>query len=625
VRLNTVFLVACLFVLAVPATAQDPDQEPAKIGLIEKEDVALVLVETLVTDAGGRTVPGLVEADFQLSVNGQVTQLEALDVSCPGGALDDALPVGFKDQRPAAEDVSRRIVLVFDFVHLSTRDRNRVAEFAREMMGKDKTPKEQIMVASIAEGLRIEQGFTADSQEIIDALERMQYDVTLFAKDYRSVTSEQYMSSLSTLMDILAQYDQAKAVVLYSSLLSRANIYDDWYREVAQRAAAARSVIYPGFVNWYESPDPRRGQQRPKGDTKGQQVLPRLAVESGGRMPPRTDDLSLSYAMAQRDLTCRYTLSYNIERKESLVTQDVHVTIVRQGLKTHYPSRIRLWTEEEQRQSRVTAAFAEPKQYELPVVRGFVYPYRPNGSSWDVLAALSLPMPVGPDGTKLNLDATLARGNSKAQQTQREFKVPPRKDGQHGSQPVALFGDTTLKPGDYTWTVVLSSPKIAEVATTTVQIEIPKVPKGETFIRGPILARVIPEGVLLRADEGQQSDTALDKILGEDRTFEPLMVHEIKAADALLLAWDACTGDKGVQAAEAVVERKIVDKYGSPVHSLEPVTLTLEGEGKVTCHGKLDHLPEGTLKAGEYLVEIAVMDKSSGKREAFKSVPLHVE
>jgi len=625
VRLGNVFLVACLFVLVVPATAQEPDHDPAQIGLIEKEDVALVLVETLVTDANGRTVPELAREDFQLSINGQVTDLAALDVICPGGALDDAQPVGFKEQRPPADDVPRRIVLVFDFVHLSPRDRSRVAEFAREMIGKDKTPKEQIMVASIAEGLRVEQGFTPDAQEVIDALQRMQYDVTLFAKDYSSVSGKQYMSSLATLLDILAQYDQAKAVVLYSSLLSRANLDEDWYRDIAQRAAAARTVIYPGFVSWFESPSPRRGMHRPKGDTKGQRVLPRLAVESGGRMPPRTDDLSLSYAMAQRDLTCRYTLSYNIEPQESLVTQDVHITVAGQGLQTHYPARIRLWTEEEQRQSRVRAAFAEPEQYERPLVRAFVHPYRPNGSSWDVFAALSLPMPVGPDGAPLNIDATLARGKSKAQQTQREFKVPPRKDGQAGANPVTVFGDATLKPGDYTWTVVLSSPEIAEVATTTVQIEIPKVPKGETFIRGPILARVIPEGVLIRADEEQQSDTALDEILGEDRTFEPLMVHEIEASDALLFAWDVCSGDKGVQAAEAVVERSIVDKYGSPVHSLEPVPLALEGEGKVTCHGKLDHLPEGTLEAGEYLLEIAVLDKSSGKREAFKSVPLHVE
>ena len=119
--------------------------------------------------------------------------------------------------------------------------------------------------------------------------------------------------------------------------------------------------------------------------------------------------------------------------------------------------------------------------------------------------------------------------------------------------------------------------------------------------------------------------TIESKILGEDRTFEPLTVHEIESSDGLLIAWDACSGEASVQFAAAVVERKIVDKYGSTVHDLEPVALALEGEGKVTCHGKLDHLPAGTLEPGEYQVEIAVVGKSSGKRETFESVPLHVE
>ena len=88
-RLGNVFLVACLFVLLVPAVAQ----EPAQIGLTEKEDVALVLVETLVTDGDGRTVPDLAQDDFQLSVNGEVLKPEAVDVTCPGGAMDDAEPV----------------------------------------------------------------------------------------------------------------------------------------------------------------------------------------------------------------------------------------------------------------------------------------------------------------------------------------------------------------------------------------------------------------------------------------------------------------------------------------------------------------------------------------------------
>ena len=119
---------------------------------------------------------------------------------------------------------TRRIVFLVDYYHLDVEDRGRALDQLIQMVQQGKTSGEEIMVAALAGGLRIEQNFTGSLDRVRDALTRMKYDVTLFAPDSRALRGRQYFDDLSTLMDVLAQYDGAKGVVLVSPVLSRTSL-----------------------------------------------------------------------------------------------------------------------------------------------------------------------------------------------------------------------------------------------------------------------------------------------------------------------------------------------------------------------------------------------------------------
>ena len=111
-------ILLCLLALLMlaPATAQD---DPQPVDLEERVDVDLVLVDTVVLDRKGRTVPGLTRDDFFLSVQGQAQNIDTFDVDCPDGALDDPLVVKPGEHRGAGPSPGqkRRIVIAFDYYH----------------------------------------------------------------------------------------------------------------------------------------------------------------------------------------------------------------------------------------------------------------------------------------------------------------------------------------------------------------------------------------------------------------------------------------------------------------------------------------------------------------------------
>ena len=85
------------------------------------------------------------------------------------------------------------------------------------MMQAPAVPGEQIMVAALNGGLRIEEIFTEDRHRIERALKRMQYDITLWQPDFFHLTDEPFFSGIQALFAVLESVPGPKAVVLFSS------------------------------------------------------------------------------------------------------------------------------------------------------------------------------------------------------------------------------------------------------------------------------------------------------------------------------------------------------------------------------------------------------------------------
>ncbi len=235
-----------LVALVTPAFSQEA-ADPIDIQKREEVEVELVLIDALVLDRQGRTVPGLTLDDFEVIVDQEVRPINTLDEICDAGALED--PKGMRD--PArrvpieAPSTGRKIILAFDYLHLDSISRVDALTSARRMMENGTVTGEEIMVVALNGGLRIEQAFTNDADEVIDTLQRMQNDISLWGGRYYHLTEKPFYRGLQVLIDVLGTVDGGKAIILYSNNPSLSDQDDIAFMELASSAASSRCSVYP--------------------------------------------------------------------------------------------------------------------------------------------------------------------------------------------------------------------------------------------------------------------------------------------------------------------------------------------------------------------------------------------
>jgi VWFA-related protein len=252
VRTTLLPLIGQLLLLA-QLHAQEPGppapsarEEPLDLGQTEEVDVRLVLIDVVVLDGKDRTVPGLTREDFEIVADGEALPIDTLDTSCLGGPTDDAQAVADPGKRGASAAIpgGRRIVLAFDYLHMSQLQRVDVLEQARRMMQRDLASGDEVMVAALNGGLRIEQPFTTDAAQVAAALRRMQFDITLWQPSFDHLTEETFFAGLHTLFTVLESVQGAKAVVLFSSHPGRSDTDDLRFASLAAAATTSRCSIY---------------------------------------------------------------------------------------------------------------------------------------------------------------------------------------------------------------------------------------------------------------------------------------------------------------------------------------------------------------------------------------------
>jgi hypothetical protein len=173
---------------------------------------------------------------------------------------------------------------------------------------------------------------------------------------------------------------------------------------------------------------------------------------------------------------------------------------------------------------------------------------------------------------------------------------------------VTLLGDTPLKSGQYDLTVVLTDTTGNELVAATTDFVVPQVINDLLILRGPIMGRVVPGGMFLRANPKEQTEASrLGKVLGPGNGFEALMVQELDKQDKLLFYWSACVSGNNPLPADVVVARTLTTSKGDNAYAYPPAPLTLEKRGKgISCLDMLETLPPGTLASGDYHLNVTV-------------------
>ena len=330
-RTTSAVIAALLLAVAAPAEEQVHEPDPVDSGLVEEVEVKLVLLDVLVLDRKGRTVPSLDRGDFEITVDGRPVKLQSLDLACPGGAAPDVRADRAEARSTPEQSAPHRIVHAFDYDHME-----RVAltlEQARQAVRRHSRQGDEQMLVAIGPSLRVEQDFTSDPEVLDRALARMHDDLDLYGAHLGRLTDRRFYQRLQSLMDLLDRIDGPKVVVLYSGPFPADGFnHDVEFRRIAGLSARARVALYPVDTGGLRTP-----QGFVYGDLGGPKELARLAVETGGRVTYHTNDLGLALARAQRDLGCRYTLGFHDASKVRDRARTVRVWLPRSSLRAIHP------------------------------------------------------------------------------------------------------------------------------------------------------------------------------------------------------------------------------------------------------------------------------------------------
>lgn len=249
-EIQRVFGLSLLLVANSPAQQAGPEQAPLRVDKVEKISVRLVTLDVLVVDHDNTTVQGLKRDDFRLTVDGKDTQIDTVDEYCLAGAQDEPQSTrkeGGWREAPDLSEGTRKIAFVFDYLHLSTSNlyHTKALESLHDVLGQKEVADEEQMVVALTGSVRIEQPLTRDRKEVIRTLEKMEYDVTLFAGHFEHQSEKPFFEGMKAIIIVLSQVPGPKALVLFTAGDGPGIRYDRNFHELATLAAEARVSIYP--------------------------------------------------------------------------------------------------------------------------------------------------------------------------------------------------------------------------------------------------------------------------------------------------------------------------------------------------------------------------------------------
>jgi Ca-activated chloride channel family protein len=231
----------------------------------DESEVTSVVVEASVYDKNGRFVPGLGLTDFSLRDDGEPQTISF--------ASQQAVPVTFA----LLIDSSQSMNYSVGFVRAAAR---RLSTYLR--------PKDRVIVAPFTTGLLPMTGPTDDQATMLEAI-----------GGYRTEGGTAILDSLAALAERMNNLEGRRAIVLVTDGYDENSTLtiEDTLKALHKVQATVHVVGIGGIAGI---------------SLRGQDVLKRLATETGGRVffPWRMEDLTAVYETLAVDVQTRYLLAY---------------------------------------------------------------------------------------------------------------------------------------------------------------------------------------------------------------------------------------------------------------------------------------------------------------------------
>jgi VWFA-related protein len=607
---------------AFGATAAGDDPPPFATDLKESVEVRLVIVDVIALDAKDRTVPGLTKSDFKLFVDRKETPIDTLDVTCEDGDRGDPASKRMAGWTMPADLAAgtRRIVLAFDYPHLTTvrcpgadptqpclYHTQSLRDYQAMLAAKTGVHDEELMVVALTGGLRVEQPFTRDRAAVVATLYRMEHDITLWNGTFDHLNEISLFTGLDALVTVLRAVPGPKAIVLITAGGGPSEFYQLYFERLAAVASDARVTIYPVDCRGVFST--RVG---PIGEGAG---LWRLASTTGGRVIHNTNDSTIGYARARRDLGCRYTIGFYDRRPEEDKRHELRVDSRRADVHLLFADRYSFPSNKQRLKMAVEAAYLVPEMFEGGGMRAHVFPLQPqNASTWDALVDIDFPVPPPgkpSDSSARDFGVVLQRGTEVVHTFHRSITLQSAHvDDGTGERRITFLESTTMPPGRYDVTAVLSDPATDKPFSYRAELTVPQIPKGKAFLTGPILGRRSGDDVVVYG-RTNEAGAAVDRV-GNRASFRPLLVNEANREQPLAALTHACIVKPHRRDGPWVAKRALFAEDGSIAGELPEVTFARTGKDTVQCRRLFDELPVGTMRLGRYTFRATLSGAGDG-------------
>jgi VWFA-related protein len=361
--MRRLFFVPALLLMLARVEAQEPTFT---------SNANLVIIDVSVKDRSGKVIPDLKQSDFTLLEDGKPQQISVFEFQKLEG--DNALPpvpavkpvVSVSSSTPAPKRATatapapviryrdrRLVAMLFDFSTMGIPEQARVQEAARRFIREQIKPADVVAILYAGTGpVKIVQDFTTDKDRLEEVVKSFQIGAaselagvagnggdsttgedtgTAFNADeteFNIFNTDKQLATLESAAKMLAAFPEKKALIYFSSGISKSGFDNQASLEAAVNAAKRSNVaFYPidarGLVASAPAGDASaagsRGtsaltgtQMQSQRDTfnDSQETLSTLAIDTGGKLFVDDNDLALGMEKARDDITSYYIVGY---------------------------------------------------------------------------------------------------------------------------------------------------------------------------------------------------------------------------------------------------------------------------------------------------------------------------